>query len=167
MACSAGSRQPPCQLALSSALPLVAAVCSDAGMPGSFCSQRSACAASRPRSANAPPPLVGRSSPFALASTPGAVSARSPLPACALGCTSSWPRSSASSVRTRRADSTSVPPACCAFQLPLALASRRRSSLNSWVAGLFLLRGGLASAGVPAPALAFTLASKPTAVPWL
>ena len=68
-----------------SALPLADAVCSDAGMPGSCCSQRSACAASRPRTVTSPLPLVGRNSPLTCASSPGAVSDILPFPPCAFG----------------------------------------------------------------------------------
>ena len=124
-------------------------------MPGNFCSQRKACAASRPCRLNSPPPLLCRSSPSSFASSPGAVSDSLPLPPCAAGWASSWPLSSASSLRTRRADSRSVPPAGWAFQLPVALASRSCKRCN--VPGDWL-------ATVP---VACTLASKPTAAPWL
>ena len=126
--------------------------------------------ASRARRLKLPLPLVFRSSPCSVAASPGAVRASLPLPPGAAGWTSSWPLSSASSVRTRNADSTSVPPACCGFQLPVALASRS----VSWPKEAFCVAGVLGAAVlfVLTPALAgfpaaFTLATKFVAAPWL
>ena len=118
-----------------------------------------ACAASLPRRLTSPLPLPGRNSPCSLASSPGAVSVRLPLPPRAAGWASSWPLNSASSVRIRSDDKTSVPPAWLAFQLPLAVASRRRNCRKE------LLLPEVCA--VSALAVARTLASKPSAAPWL
>ena len=164
-ACKAGSCQPPFHWACSSALPLAEALNTDAGIPGRVCSQRSAWVASRPRTLNSPAPLVGRISPFNLACSPGADKVSLPWPPFWAGCTSSWPPSSASLVRTCRADSVKVPPACCAFQLPVALASRKRNCSRKlfwpeWV------RGAGRLTALAAPRAVCTLASKRVMAPW-
>ena len=166
-ACTAGSCQPPFQLAWSSALPRAEALMTAAGMPGRLCSQCSAWAASRPCRLRLPLPVVLRSSPLTLAFKPGAVSDSTPLPPRAAGCASSWPFSSASSVRIRSADSTSVPPSFSAFQLPVALASRRRSC-SSATGGLLLVRerGGGRLGLLSEPLAACKLASKVVRGPW-
>ena len=95
---------------------------------------------------------------------PGALSFSFPFPPLAEGCTSSWPPSSASSVRTRRADKTRVPPEGCEFQLPVALAWRSRSCSISVFLPVWAALTALAVLTVACAVCA--LASKRVRAPW-
>ena len=110
--------QPPCHDAVNSPLPAAVAARRGAGMPGSCRSQRNARAASGMRRASSPLPVVLRSSPLTLATSPGAVSVTFALPPRAAGSATSVPSSCASRVFIFSLVKASVPPARNASQEP-------------------------------------------------
>ena len=126
--------QPPCQAAVSSPLPAAATPPSAAdtpGIDGNCCSQRSASAAFCARTDSSPLPLVLRSSPRTLACMPGAVKLTSALISLEAAASVNAPLSWASRVFKTNDGNASVPPASCAFQLPVTWPSS--GSAASWV----------------------------------
>ncbi len=162
LACTAGSRQPPCHSARASARP--AATCANAaGAPGRRCSHRAACARSLPLALIVPPPLAADSLPCTLANSPGALSSARPLPERLSSTTSPLACSRASDVTTSREANESAP----LFHRPLAAAERSSSAAAAaaislpW-SGFFATPARAFDAGAPSAA---SDTSNPIALP--
>ena len=123
-----GSCQPPCQLPLSSACPVIVG----ASSPGHLASQALAARAFCMANCSLPLPLLGAMAPSRLPRKPGACSVMLALPLCSAWANESLPCSCASAVVMCNFGMSSVP----ACQLPWA-SSVRRSSLANCASVIF------------------------------